>query len=72
MIAVGFLVRLSPFTATYLSLQGGNFDHADRKVFPPIFLTIVDVGLRRDVLGYRERLGILLKVSLIVSLLVWT
>ncbi|GAA5838376.1 hypothetical protein JCM11251_004919 [Rhodosporidiobolus azoricus] len=30
MTAAGYLVRLQPFTETYLDLQGGSFDHADR------------------------------------------
>ncbi|KAK4047538.1 beige protein-like 1 [Microbotryomycetes sp. JL201] len=30
MIVVGYLVRLKPFTESYLDLQGGTFDHADR------------------------------------------
>lgn len=30
MIVVGYLVRLKPFTESFLSLQGGSFDHADR------------------------------------------
>ncbi|KAK4047592.1 beige protein-like 1 [Microbotryomycetes sp. JL221] len=30
MIVVGYLVRLKPFTESYLDLQGGSFDHADR------------------------------------------
>lgn len=30
MIVVGYLVRLRPFTESYLDLQGGTFDHADR------------------------------------------
>ncbi|KAM0748128.1 beach-domain-containing protein [Meredithblackwellia eburnea MCA 4105] len=30
MITVGYLLRLRPFTESYLDLQGGNFDHADR------------------------------------------
>lgn len=30
MIVVGYLVRLRPFTESYLDLQGGAFDHADR------------------------------------------
>lgn len=30
MIVVGYLVRLRPFTESYLDLQGGSYDHADR------------------------------------------
>lgn len=30
MIVAGYLVRLYPFTGSFLSLQGGSFDHADR------------------------------------------
>lgn len=30
MSVVGFLLRLPPFTESYLDLQGGEFDHADR------------------------------------------
>jgi hypothetical protein len=30
MIVCSYLIRLEPFTEQYLSLQGGNFDHADR------------------------------------------
>jgi hypothetical protein len=30
MIVVGYMVRLRPFTESYLDLQGGTYDHADR------------------------------------------
>ncbi|KAL8292462.1 hypothetical protein RQP46_001074 [Phenoliferia psychrophenolica] len=30
MITVSYLLRLRPFTESYLDLQGGSFDHADR------------------------------------------
>ena len=30
MIVTSYLIRLSPFVQSYLLLQGGNFDHADR------------------------------------------
>lgn len=30
MIVVGYMLRLRPFTESYLDLQGGTFDHADR------------------------------------------
>lgn len=30
MIVCSYLIRISPFTESYLKLQGGNFDHADR------------------------------------------
>ncbi|KAF2431524.1 beach-domain-containing protein [Tothia fuscella] len=30
MVVTSYLIRLQPFVQSYLSLQGGNFDHADR------------------------------------------
>lgn len=33
MIVTGYLVRLQPYVKSYLLLQGGSFDHADRMFF---------------------------------------
>ena len=33
MIVTSYLIRLEPFVQSYLLLQGGNFDHADRMFF---------------------------------------
>ena len=33
MIVTSYLIRLQPFVQSYLLLQGGNFDHADRMFF---------------------------------------